>query len=72
VELSFVIAALRRRLWLVALLMLVSLAAGVSLTSSKLPEYEAKAELLILPRTSASGPRRSPTPTASSPARSPC
>lgn len=54
-ELSFVIAALRRRLWLVALLMLVGLAAGVALTSSKQPEYEAKAELLILPRTSAFG-----------------
>lgn len=54
-ELSFVIAAIRRRVWLVALLMLLGLVAGVSATSSKKPQYEATAELLVLSRTSAAG-----------------
>jgi Mrp family chromosome partitioning ATPase len=55
VELSFVIVALRRRLWLVALGALLGLVAALTLTAGKAAEYQAVAELLIQPRTSATG-----------------
>ena len=55
VELSFVIAALRRRLWFVVLVMLVGLVGGAAFTSSKKAQFEASAELLIQPRSSAAG-----------------
>ncbi len=54
-ELSFVIVALRRRLWLVALGALLGLVAALALTAGKPAEYQAVAELLIQPRTSATG-----------------
>ncbi len=54
-ELSYVIAALRRRLWLVAVLGAFGLVAAVGLTGGKAAQYEAIAELLVQPRTSANG-----------------
>ena len=61
-ELSFVIVAVRRRLWLVVLLMLLGLLASSAATSSKAVEYQATAELLIQPSASADGVTSSPDP----------
>lgn len=49
------IVALRRRLWLVVLLGVLGFLAGVGMTSSKAPQYEATSELLVLPGTSSYG-----------------
>ncbi|HEV8298921.1 MAG TPA: hypothetical protein VGQ20_16560 [Acidimicrobiales bacterium] len=55
-ELSFIVAAIRRRLWLVLLLTVIGgVAASLIDSSSKSDEYQARAVLLIQPPTSTGG-----------------
>ena len=62
VELSFVIAAVRRRAWLVVLLILLGFGAGFGATASRSVQYEATAVLSIQPSSSAAGVTSSSDP----------
>lgn len=54
-ELSYVVAAIKRYLWVVQLAMLLGLVAAIAFSSTRTETYEAEAQLIVLPPASTPG-----------------